>query len=231
MRPGPIARALSRIGRTLRWLVLSLLVSILMEWIGMTLWWPDAGVEHSRAMLRAEIGYLDRNIGRSLISDTPASFAATFAENTRYFLFELTGVERLTQTLARPARRTSGLRMHLMRLYRHIAPFVGAAMTIVQVFAVRLAVLLLATPAFALFGLVGLVDGLVRRDLRRWGGGRESSYLYHHAKGSIWRMVLVAWVIYLALPVSVNPVLILLPSAALFAISIGITAGTFKKYL
>ncbi|MCX8516905.1 MAG: DUF4400 domain-containing protein [Rhodoferax sp.] len=30
--------------------------------------------------------------------------------------------------------------------------------------------------------MVGVVDGLVRRDLRRWGGGRESSFVYHHAK-------------------------------------------------
>ena len=41
------------------------------------------------------------------------------------------------------------------------------------------------TPVFVLFTLVALVDGLVRRDLRRWGGGRESSFVYHYAKQSV----------------------------------------------
>ena len=35
---------------------------------------------------------------------------------------------------------------------------------------------------FVLLTWVGLVDGLVQCDLRRWGGGRESSYVYHYAK-------------------------------------------------
>ena len=55
-------------------------------------------------------------------------------------------------------------------------------MQVTQVFSVRLAILMLATPVFLLFSLVALVDGLVRRDLRRWGGGRESSFVYHYAK-------------------------------------------------
>ena len=106
-----------------------------------------------------------------------------------------------------------------------------AAIQIVQVFSVRLAILCLATPVFVLFSLIGLIDGLVQRDLRRWGGGRESSYLYHHAKNSVWMFVLSAWVSYLALPFSLHPVFIVLPFAILFAISVSITASTFKKYL
>ena len=37
----------------------------------------------------------------------------------------------------------------------------------------------------------GLVDGLVRRDLRKFGAGRESSYLYHKARGSIIPLAIV----------------------------------------
>jgi integrating conjugative element membrane protein (TIGR03747 family) len=55
-------------------------------------------------------------------------------------------------------------------------------MQVTQVFSVRLAVLALAMPVFVTFGLVSIVDGLAKRDLRRWGGGRESSFIYHWAK-------------------------------------------------
>ena len=87
------------------------------------------------------------------------------------------------------------------------------------------------TPVFVLFTLVALVDGLVRRDLRRWGGGRESSFVYHYAKQSVLPLVALAWVIYLSLPFSVHPSFVVLPFAALFGLSASIMAGTFKKYL
>ena len=77
-------------------------------------------------------------------------------------------------------------------------------MQMAQVFAVRLASLTLATPVFGLFVGVALVDGLVRRDLRRWGGGRESSFVYHYAKKATLPLVVIGWVLYLALPFSLH---------------------------
>ena len=71
----------------------------------------------------------------------------------------------------------------------------------------------------------------MRRDLRRWGGGRESSFVYHYAKQSVLPLVALAWAVYLALPFSLHPSVIVLPFAALFALSVSIMAGTFKKYL
>jgi integrating conjugative element membrane protein (TIGR03747 family) len=50
---------------------------------------------------------------------------------------------------------------------------------------------------FGLFTLVALVDGLVQRDLRRWGGGRESSFVYHYAKTAAMPLIIMAWVLYL----------------------------------
>ena len=100
-----------------------------------------------------------------------------------------------------------------------------------QVFAVRLAILTLATPVFGLFATVALVDGLVRRDLRRWGGGRESSFVYHYAKNAALPLVIIAWVLYLALPFSLHPSWVILPFALGFALTVTVTASTFKKYL
>ncbi len=60
-----------------------------------------------------------------------------------------------------------------------------AALFTVLVFCVRLVVLLMTIPLFAMAALTGLVDGLVRRHLRKFGTGRESSYLYHKARATI----------------------------------------------
>ena len=86
-------------------------------------------------------------------------------------------------------------------------------------------------PLFLMAAFVGLVDGLVRRDVRRFGAGRESGFVYHRARASLMPLVVLPWVTYLALPVSVHPLLILLPSAVMLGVAVCIVAATFKKYL
>ncbi len=231
-RPGVIERTLRRIGSAIHWLLLSLVFSIVIECLGMVYWWPERGHEHSRRMLDAEIGWLDRDFRQSLLSHDPARAARNVADRSHDLLFERTGLTRLAAWLDRSAVDTDSVASHrFRRWYSPIADLITAAGHVVQLFAVRLTVLALATPVFLLFSLVGLVDGLVQRDLRRWGGGRESSYLYHYAKGSVWAFLIAAWVLYLAMPVSINPAFVVVPFAILFAFSISITAGTFKKYL
>lgn len=230
-RQGLLARTAARITSALRWLALSLLISIAIECLGIALWWPEAGPEHSRSMLQTEIAYLQQDFNKSLITDSPGRFARSFVKNARSLL-ELTGIRHLLSGITNGASQEPSALCSLLRyLSQAIAPYAEAARNSVQLFAVRLAVLILTLPTFVLFSLVGLIDGLVRRDLRRWGGGRESSYLYHYAKKSVWRFVLVAAITYLALPISLHPAFILLPFATLFALSISITASTFKKYL
>ena len=155
-----------------------------------------------------------------------------FADTTYHWLWQRTGLESAIAWLAAtPATHASAWQLGLHEGYTRVADFVVAAATITQVFAVRLAVLTLAMPAFALAILVGVLDGLVLRDLRRWGGGRESSYLYHHAKRWIWPLFITAWVLYLSLPFSVHPAFSILPFAALIGLLVAITAASFKKYL
>jgi integrating conjugative element membrane protein (TIGR03747 family) len=92
-------------------------------------------------------------------------------------------------------------------------------------------ILVLTIPLFVLAVIVGATDGLVRRDLRRFGAGRESAFIYHRAKQLVVPLVVAPWVIYLAIPVSVHPALILIPCAFALGLAVLVTAATFKKYL
>ena len=230
--PGTFARLLTGLAQCLKWLVLSLLFSIGFEWLGMVFWWEEQGVQHSRQMLQSELGYLEEDLRRSLLTPDPVGYANDLAERVYHLLFELTHLVDLMDWVApTPAAEESGLRRTLHRLYLLIADFVLAAMQITQVFAVRLAILTLATPVFGLFALVALVDGLVRRDLRRWGGGRESSFVYHYAKKTAIPLVIITWVLYLSLPFSLHPSWVILPFSIGFGLAVTVTASTFKKYL
>ncbi len=220
------------ISQAIMWLLFSLLFSIIVEWAGMVLWWPEQGLEHSRTMLAKEISYLDTDFRRSVVISDPARFAKEVADGTYHYLFEVTRVVTFIHWVSPPPlQEEQGMRPTLHQVYRPLAEFVIAAMQVTQVFSVRLAILILATPVFMLFSLVAIVDGLVKRDLRRWGGGRESSFVYHYAKKAALPLVVLAWVTYLALPFSLHPSFVVLPFAVLFALTVAVTASTFKKYL
>ncbi len=232
VQQGLISKILTAIAKVIQWLLLSLLFSIVIEWVGMVLWWPDEGLDHSRTMLASEISYLDNDFRRSVVTSDPARFAKRFADNTYHYLFEVTRfVDFIRWVSPLPAVNEQGPRPRLHRIFRPIVEFVIAMMQVTQVFSVRLAILTLAMPIFLLFSLVALVDGLVQRDLRRWGGGRESSFVYHYAKKAALPLVVLSWVTYLALPFSLHPTFVVLPFATLFALTVAVTASTFKKYL
>ncbi|WP_261508771.1 DUF4400 domain-containing protein, partial [Burkholderia multivorans] len=44
-------------------------------------------------------------------------------------------------------------------------------------------------------------------------------------------LAVLPWITYLALPISVHPLLVLHPCAVLLGLSVDVTMGTFKKYL
>jgi len=203
VQQGLISKTLTGAAKVIQWLLLSLLFSILIEWVGMVMWWPDEGIDHSRAMLSTEISYLDNDFRHSIVTSDPAQFAKQFADNAYHYLFEVTRFVNFIQWVSpQPTTNEQGIRPKLHKIYHPIAEFVIAMMQVTQVFSVRLAILTLAMPIFLLFSLVALVDGLVQRDLRRWGGGRESSFVYHYAKKAALPLVVLTWVTYLALPFS-----------------------------
>lgn len=232
VQEGLISKGLTTIAKIIQWLLLSLLFSIIIEWAGMVLWWPDEGIEHSRTMLAKETGYLDADFRRSIITSDPAQFAKRIADGTYHYLFEATRfVDFIHWISPQPRKKEEGIRPTLHKIYLPIAEFVIATMQVIQVFSARIAILTLAMPVFLLFSLVALVDGLVQRDLRRWGGGRESSFVYHYAKKAAFPLIILTWVTYLALPFSLHPTFVVLPFAVMFALTVSVTASTFKKYL
>ncbi len=221
--------------RTLKlilWIAASLLISILIEWVGMTWWWPEQGADRARLMLETEIGFLASTARESLLVDDTEAYARQAAETGHDWVWRRTGLEWALLAASRPPGSDAGSLRHWMHAaWQAIREYAEAAIFITQLFFVRLAVLSLSMPAFLLAALMGLLDGAVQRDLRRWGGGRESSFIYHHARRLIWPAFIATWVIYLSLPVSVHPTLIVIPFAAATGMMIAVTVATFKKYL
>ncbi|ASD11671.1 TIGR03747 family integrating conjugative element membrane protein [Pseudomonas aeruginosa] len=217
-------------------LVASLLISIVVECVGMHLFWQDQGWRHSQSMLQYELGHLSNHFTRSVVVQEPGRTAHRLVDTGYQWVFVKTGlIERMSHTAERaraPARSGArDFRYFISQAYTWAENYLVAAAFTMLTFMVRLLVLVLSLPLIFTAAFVGLVDGLVRRDIRRFGAGRESGFIYHRAKASLLPLAVLPWVIYLAMPVSAHPLLILLPSAALLGLAVDLTAGSFKKYL
>ncbi|QYY80565.1 TIGR03747 family integrating conjugative element membrane protein [Pseudomonas germanica] len=229
-RPGLIISVIGLVLRIIGLLIASLLFSILIEFAGLLLFWGDLGWRHSQAMLANELGWLSEHFKSSLILQQPGQTIVQWLDFLNQWLLVKTGFADFARQ-ARVSSQGNGFWSWINQLYVSIEDFVMAAVYVAFTFVVRLTILVLATPLFLMVMFTGFVDGLMRRDLRKFGAGRESSFVYHRAKRAMTPLLLVPWIVYLSLPVSLNPLVIFIPSAAMLGVTTAITATTFKKYL
>ncbi|MGQ7859842.1 TIGR03747 family integrating conjugative element membrane protein [Pseudomonas sp. 32A] len=229
-RPGLIISAIILVLRIISMLMASLVFSILIEFAGLLLVWGDQGWRHSQAMLTNELGWLSEHFKYSLIIQQPGHTIVQWLNFLIQWLLVKTGFADFAQQ-ARLSSQGKGFWSWTNQLYVSIEDFVLAAVYVTFTFVVRLTILVLATPLFLLATLTGFVEGLMRRDLRKFGAGRESSFVYHRAKRAVIPLLIVPCGIYLSLPFSLNPMAIFFPSAVMLGITTAVTATTFKKYL
>ncbi|WP_328716716.1 DUF4400 domain-containing protein [Halomonas elongata] len=185
-------------------ILISLLCSIVIEWIGMAWdWWSLPGSGHAEQTMSTEMGWLDTAFTRSLLFSDPVATASALVEWLYTWLFVKPGIAGWLT-----ANEATGGWVGTLHSYLQAAVYV-TLMTLTRCF----------------------VDGLVRRDLRRFGAGRESAFIYHHAKRAVTPIFIIGWLIYLSVPFSFHPNVFLLPCAVLFGLMISIATGSFKKYL
>lgn len=213
----------------------SLIVAILVDWVCLYFIWPEAGWRHGLHMLNSELSWLSKGLVHSAIVQEPGRTATWLVTEVYDWLVVKTGLLSWVQGMESIAqagpRNELDMRYWAAQSVTTVQNYTLAALFTVLVFCVRLVVLTMTVPLFAMAAFTGLVDGLVRRDLRKFGAGRESSYLYHKARATIIPLAVFPWSLYLALPVSISPMLLLLPCAALLGVSVSITVASFKKYL
>lgn len=109
-------------------------------------------------------------------------------------------------------------------------PFIALAYTLVS-FMQRLVWLAAMLPLICLCVVIGLTEGLVQRDLRRFGSGLESVFFHRYVIRSGSSVATTLWVVYLAQPLFLPTMLVLLTINLWFGITVWIVAGSFKRWL
>ncbi|HGS6999754.1 TPA: TIGR03747 family integrating conjugative element membrane protein [Klebsiella pneumoniae] len=220
--------------RIIGMLLVSLLFSLIVEYIGIAFLWPEQGAEHSRAVMLTESSYFAEGFTRSLLLSAPVASVNNWISTGYQWLFVNSGFMGWLQS-AQNAQTGNAVADNLnasgVWLLQTLREYLMASVYVTLVFLMRVTILALSVPLFILVALVGIVDGMVRRDLRRYGAGYESSFLYHHAKRFVKPAVYIPCVIYLSAPFAIYPNLLLLPAALLMGLAVSVTMGSFKKYL
>ncbi|HGA5461259.1 TPA: TIGR03747 family integrating conjugative element membrane protein [Salmonella enterica subsp. diarizonae serovar 50:k:z35] len=209
----------------------SLLLSLLVEYAGLVFWWPEQGAQHARTMMETELRFLSADFTRSLVMSQPSVTVMSWVRE---------GYRWLAENIMPAGTLNNGSSGNLFTqmaaasgtwLAVQLRVFLEATLYIMVVFVVRVSILLLSLPLFVMAAAVAMVEGLSLRDLRRYGAGYESSFLYHHARGLIKPSLVYPCMAYLSWPAAAYPNAFLLPSAMLFGMVLTVQASTFKKYL
>ncbi|CDI02329.1 putative Integrating conjugative element protein [Candidatus Competibacter denitrificans Run_A_D11] len=203
-------------------------ISILVEWAGIGFhWWDLPGAAHSQDVLRTELSWLKADFTAAEFTLRVIDWAYWGAQ----MLYHWSGLEWIVRWIVADPTLPYPGPTPLRQTLRHFGDYLLAATYVTQLVGARLAVVWLTLPVFLLMGLMGVIDGLVMRDLRRFGGGAESSFMYHHLKKMIRPMASVPIFLYLIAPWSVHPTLLFGPFTLLFGYFMQRTLSKFKKYL
>ena len=224
----------------------SWVIGIFIEIGGSFFFWKGQGIRHAQSIVQEDLRYIAAAPRSVLVPDT-VGFSLKVAQYVRW-PYEKLGVLRWYQSMqrsggafpaAQPAPQPGKAHSAALSNARQFTRYAGRVVTewlvvsmfVAQDVALRLCVAAFAMPAFALACLMGLIDGLVRRDLRRWRGGRESSFLYHHAKRYTHWALTGGFGLYLSWPFGgFNPAYMVLVFTFLVALSLSTTVAAFKKY-
>lgn len=238
---GPVELALMLVLGLVSATLSSWVIGVVIEIGGDMLIWKGQGIRHAQAMVEQDLAYIAAAPRSLLVPDTVA-FARQVVRWVRWPYERLGVLPWYVRLRKSPEAGTPALfdtSTPMMRnlaqtwqdLQRLISEYLVISMFVAQDVVLRLCTAAFAIPAFVLATLLGVIDGLVRRDRRRWMGGRESSFVYHHAKRyAVW-VLTGGFALYLSWPFGgFNPAHMVLVFTVLSAFTLSTTVAAFKKY-
>ncbi len=182
----------------------ALAASVVLEWAGVAAGWWD--VDHAWRMLATERGYIEALDHYPLLVLQPvdvSNWAAGCIDD---------GLQRTGMS------DTAGI-------------YLSAMVNTLKLVALRTTFSLFALPGYLLVATAAFFEGLVARDIRKFSGGHESSYVFHKAKRWITPTVILTVTVYLMLPFSVPPAVIFAPTMLFAGAMVYIATSRFKKFV
>lgn len=234
MATNPQDRTIAQITLAPFRLIIQVSLSIALLWflsIGVLITWIDArGLDTKQHIGRLIDFYVQtpNALGKESLIEKMAS-------GTYWLAFEATPLQRRLLKEQPPDGNPTEMRVGKKVKQSFWAAFsreleVAAYGTVL--FGVRLAILLLMLPLFAVLLACASIDGMVQRYIRKACAGHESASLYHRAKFFGIRFIPpFCAVLFLASPVAYEPAWLFVPVMLTSALLVRVQATYYKKYL
>jgi integrating conjugative element membrane protein (TIGR03747 family) len=201
-------------------------LGVVVEVVGVYFLWPEQGLSHSQNVLTQNLEYIAQAPTSLVVDDTLGFVQAVMGAIE--LPFKKMGI---LSTQEQAAPKNHGLGALAGVFMAHAKRLLVLCMLVAQDTALRLAVVLFALPGFVLACLLGAVDGLVRRDVRRFCGGREKTGFHRLSKHSFFWTTTVGFVLYLICPLGgLNPAYLVLGLSVFSAMSLSNALASYKKY-
>jgi integrating conjugative element membrane protein (TIGR03747 family) len=104
-------------------------------------------------------------------------------------------------------------------------------LSVTQLIWVKLSIWLLSLPLLLLMIVLGVIDGLVQRDIRKFQGARESTFFFHTITKQMKLIFFIPVLLYLIWPWPLRSMWVLIPWAIGLGILMQNSVRTFKKYV
>lgn len=200
---GPIGWLLSLAGRLIGLVIGALVLRVVLELAGLYFWWPQEGSRHVFQVMK-----------RERVELVTALQPHPLGEDICVLLeSEVTHILKVSYKIN--------------WLFQESVTVLACTLTS---FMLRLAWLATMFPLISLCALTGLTEGLVQRDLRRFGSGLESVFLHIYIIKYGSSVTNILWIFYLVKPYYLPALLLLLPAALWMSISLQMAIGSFKRY-
>lgn len=203
-----------------------LLLAWIIDWVFVFKVWPE-GIDRLKAILAAD---LERASDLATQQGWPPGVAAGTANFLYETVFRMAGIHD-TGTRFADGTALSIPDTVVRNTYMANRDAIEVAMVGTQLLGVRLATLALTVPLLVVVYIVGAMDGLTQRAMRRACGGRESGSLYHRAKHLQVALIVVAVLTGLLWPPVTDVRCIGLPLTAALGVLSRLQWAYYKKHL
>jgi conjugal transfer protein traD len=182
------------------------------------------GQEH---LLEAELLKTQQVFSSIENDDVPFHIKITrFAYETLYLaIFNVTGIESLLSEA-----QSDAINFGLAGMLDSFKPELAILNDTLKIISIRIGNISAFFPLLFISISSAFFDGLMKRKVRQQNAGRESAAIYHRAKfwrtGILWTTIFI----YLSMPFSIDPIILLIP-ITLLSIAIFLQAKYLKKYL
>ncbi|HHS9847859.1 TPA: DUF4400 domain-containing protein [Klebsiella michiganensis] len=211
---GPIGWLLSLTGQLIGLVIGALVLRVVLELAGLYFWWPQEGIFHTYRMMMRELGELNQELHIHSLGGS----IRTLLEYTSVMVIH---IGRCVYSLFRQDK--------LVFPQNQVAQMITDVLVYVLIsFMIRIFRLVLTLPLMLLFIVIGLIEGFVLRDLRRFGAGYESGFMFYWAVKIAGELFLKIIFCYLVLYTAIN---LLIPLALFTGFIVLVKSAQFKKFI